>query len=59
MDDFEVIRVSKVGNDILWGWMRADERPYGNPMLTFGATSLASSIPPDVEILTLATVLGW
>ena len=58
-DDFEVIYVAKVGQPLKSGWMRAEDRPFGNPMLTFRATILASNIPPGAPIVTLAEVEAW
>lgn len=58
MDDFEVIKVSKAGRLDLSGWMRVEDRIF-SPVLVYGATMLASNLPPEVDLLTPATVEAW
>ena len=57
--DFEVIYVAKVGSPLCSGWLRAEDRTFGNPQLTYRATILASNLPPGAKILTPAEVEAW
>lgn len=55
----EFVYVAKVGAPLCSGWLRAEDRPNGNPMLTFRSTLPESQLPPGAPIVTLAEVDAW